>query len=342
MGTICPRPQLRSYPRLRDNPCSPNSGFAVRLGPVEMLSGEVSPQEMRPQSARLLFPASRPRPALSQPRGYPKDLLCRGPNPRGVLRTPGGTGRERGSSRPELWARVPSQVRAGRRARGCWLRGDPGLPAAPGVCPAGTCLPRPESVTRPGISKQLTRVSRFPRSGSDLCLPRAGRAGSPAAIWPPRSSPPGSPAVGALGGGVTEGSLVCWGHTRTRDRESVWNCARMGVHEEGCRGGRMWSWGLVGRTVTVESNLGTTPRRDGRRSSALFSPLQPLRQSSLPFFHTARNSAMAFKINKCPLKNKQNKGKKRFKTLFRMRAVWWVLGPGLEPPSSFAARITVI
>lgn len=135
------------------NHCSPNSGFAVRLGPVEMLSGEVSPLEM-PQSARLLFPASAPS---SPSPAFPASRVPDGPVVQGLESArrspyPWGNRRERDSSWLEPWAGVLSQVRAGRRALGWGLRGDPGLTAAPGACPARTCLLRRENVTRPGIS----------------------------------------------------------------------------------------------------------------------------------------------------------------------------------------------
>lgn len=132
-----------------------------------------------PTERSTSFPSQTPAPprALSQPRGCPEDLLCWVRNPRGVPLALGGTGRERGSSRPEQWAGVRSQVRAGRRARGWWLRGDPGPPAAPGACGAGTCLPRQESVTRPGISSDRRVCPGFPGQGETSASPGPGAQG---------------------------------------------------------------------------------------------------------------------------------------------------------------------
>ena len=227
MGDRSTRPQLCTYPRLRGNSCSPNSGFAVGLGTSEGRMKCRGPSAGNaPAEGSTSFPARRPH--ASEPRGRPKDLLGRDRSPRFVpfsLRGVGGS-----ATRPALsgglasrGSQVPGWAR--RAPRRCF-RGDPALPATRGVCRAGTCLPRPGEHYRPLIFSSSTRVSLFPTVGSDLCLPR--RAGPPATVWLPRSQLLGSPARGARDR-FTKGSLVSWGHTRTRVRESRRNRTRVEV-----------------------------------------------------------------------------------------------------------------
>lgn len=214
MGDRTTCPQLRSYPRLRGNSCSPNSGLAVGLGTSEGRIKCRGPSAGNaPAECLTPFPARRPH--ASRASWAPKEPVGQGPE--SVFRSllPAGSSGERYASCPERRASVPQLPSPGvSAAPRRWFRGDP---ATRGVCRAGTCLPRPGERYRPLIFSSSTRVSLFPTVGSDFCLPR--RAGPPATVWSPRSQLLRSPARGARDL-FTKGSLVSWGHTRTRVRES--------------------------------------------------------------------------------------------------------------------------
>lgn len=210
MGDRTTCPQLRSYPRLRGNSCSPNSGLAVGLGTSEGRIKCRGPSAGNaPAECPTPFPARRPH--ASRASWAPREPVGQGPESAFRSLFPAGCSGERYASCPERRASVPQLPSPGLTAAraAAVVPRDPALPATRGVCRAWTCLPRPGERYRPLIFSSSTRVSLFPTVGSDFCLPR--RAGPPATVW--------SPARGARDR-FTKGSLVSWGHTRTRVRES--------------------------------------------------------------------------------------------------------------------------
>lgn len=183
-GAIFARPQLCSYPRLRDNSCSPNSGFAVGLGTSEGTpnwrgsSAGNAPTECSTSFPQPVAPTLRP----PEPRGCPKNLLCRVGNPCWFL-FPRGSREEALSTLLAL--RVGSRPAAPKFWAEGGARGGGGAAETrvsrirEGLAARGSAFANQESFASTLISRRPTRVSLFPTVGDRpqppqavLCPPR--------------------------------------------------------------------------------------------------------------------------------------------------------------------------
>lgn len=147
-SAIFARPQLCSYPRLRDNSCSPNSGFAVGLGTSEGTPNrEVPPQEMRPRNALPLFPSQSPQPPGLLNLAGAQRTCCAESGIRVDSISLGAVGRKLYSSSPERRARVLQLPSSGLRAARAEVVA-PRRPGSPGYARGSQRADRPSPTRR--------------------------------------------------------------------------------------------------------------------------------------------------------------------------------------------------
>lgn len=215
---------LRSCPRLRDKSLLPKLGICCEAGASRDAKWRGLSSGNAPTECSTSFPSQCP--LLLLPR-FPnlasaRRTCCAGSGIREAFPLP--LGEQEGSATPLGLSRggrpVPSSSWAARAGVGAARRPGAhgcarGLPSTDLPSEAGERYP-------PGDLQAIDACGHVSQVGEQPLPPRrAGRAGSRAAVRPPRSPLLGSPAVGAPGGGVTNGSLGSWGHTATRGRESV-------------------------------------------------------------------------------------------------------------------------
>lgn len=163
---------------------------------------------MRPRSALPFSPASRPRfPNLAGA----QRTCCAASRIRAPFPFPRGS--QEGAGLRVL--QLPSSRKSAARAQVALRR--PGSPGCARGLRRGDRLPRRGERHRPQISSSPAPASRFPTAGERPLPP--GRAGPPAAFWPPGSPLPGASRWRSPRR-LYEGRPPIWGPPRTRVRES--------------------------------------------------------------------------------------------------------------------------